>query len=218
METYTTVGLVTSLVLEELLRAGVTIVPDSIEVPISISGRHLHLCQQHFEALFGPGAQLTIEKPISQPGQFASQQYVTLTGPKGSIQKLRVLGPLRQESQVELAMSDARRIGLRPPVRSSGELAESPGALLSGPAGSVRLERGVIVADRHIHMTPTQAASWGLWNGQQVRVRLDTEKGGILDCVTVRVSDNYALDMHLDTDDANAFLVQENCRGTILVS
>lgn len=218
MEVHKTIEQVTELVLQELLQAGIRIAPDPMEIPVNISGRHLHLCQRDFETLFGSGAQLTVEKPISQPGQFASRQFVTLTGPRGCIPNLRVLGSLRSESQVELAMSEARRIGLRPPVRSSGDLMGSPGVLLTGPAGSVRLELGAIVADRHIHMTPAQAALWSLTDGQRIRVRLATEKGGILDCVTVQVGENYALDMHLDADDANAFLIQENCRGTILVS
>lgn len=206
---------VEALVRAALKDEGITVTGADILVPVSVSARHLHLCAAHLEALFGRGFALTRERDISQPGQYASGQFVRLEGPKGSIEKLRVLGPLRSETQVELAMSDARRIGLDPPVRGSGDIAGSPGGVLHGPAGSVRLGRGILLAERHIHMTPEEAAGWGFSDGESLRVRLDTRRGGTLDDVIVRVGAHYALDLHLDTDDANAFLIPEGIFGRI---
>lgn len=202
--------------LAELEHAGVRVVPGPLKVPISVSGRHLHLSQAHLEALFGRGFELTVFHPISQPGQYASNQFVTLTGPKGSIPNLRVLGPVRSQTQVELAMSEARRIGLNLPVRSSGDIEGSTGAILTGPSGSVTLTEGVIVADRHIHMTPEQALTWGFADAQLVKVHIDTPKGAVLYNVSVRVRADFTLDLHLDTDDANALLIPRDCYGIVI--
>ncbi len=210
-----TVRQVTKLVLMELHRAGVSIASHPAQIPISISARHLHLSQADLETLFGKGFMLTVERPISQPGQFASGQFVSVVGPRGSIEKMRVLGPVRSQTQVELAMGDARRVGLTPPVRQSGDLAGSPGATLVGPVGQVTLPQGVILAERHIHMTPSDAARYGVADGQLVQVLLRSPKGGVLHNVAVRVRGDFALDMHLDTDDANAFLIAEGSVGTL---
>lgn len=178
-------------------------------VPTGISARHVHLTREHIDLLFGKGYQLTALKPLSQPGQFAANETVNLVGPKGSIQKVRVLGPERSQSQVEVAQSDARRLGITAPVRSSGKLAGSPGILLQTPAGEVKLNQGVIIPDRHIHMTPADAARFGVKDGEKVSVSVSGEKGGRMENVTIRVSEQYALDFHIDTDDANAFLIRQ---------
>ncbi|GGK30329.1 propanediol utilization phosphotransacylase [Caldalkalibacillus thermarum] len=174
-------------------------------VPVSVSARHVHLQQEHVDILFGKGYQLTKDRDISQPGQYACQETVTLMGPGGKISNVRVLGPLRKQTQVEVARSDARVLGISPPVRHSGDLKGSAPIVIIGPKGTVRLKEGCIIADRHIHMTPQDAQAYGVYNSQKVSVLVEGEKGGIMNQVTIRVRDDYALDMHIDTDDANAF-------------
>lgn len=174
-------------------------------VPVSVSARHVHLQQEHVDILFGKGYQLTKDRDISQPGQYACQETVTLMGPGGKISNVRALGPLRKQTQVEVARSDARVLGISPPVRHSGDLKGSAPIVIIGPKGTVRLKEGCIIADRHIHMTPQDAQAYGVYNSQKVSVLVEGEKGGIMNQVTIRVRDDYALDMHIDTDDANAF-------------
>ncbi|MDI6812735.1 MAG: phosphate propanoyltransferase [Desulfitobacteriaceae bacterium] len=175
------------------------------KVPVGISNRHVHLTQEHLELLFGPGHQLTKLRDLSQPGQFASEETVTLIGPKGSMDGVRVLGPVRKASQVELAATDTFKLGVRPPVRDSGDLLGTPGIEIVGPVGKIRLERGVIVAARHIHMSPRDAVACGLRDGDHIEVEVPGERGGVFENVLIRVSPRYALDMHLDTDEGNAF-------------
>ena len=177
----------------------------SFIVPIGISNRHIHLSQEHIEQLFGKGHTLTKTKDLSQPGQFACEETVTLIGPKGSMPGVRVLGPARNASQIELAATDTFKLGVKPPVRDSGKLEGSPGIEVEGPVGKVHLDQGVIIAARHIHMTPEQAAEHSLKDGDHVQVRISGVRGGILEHVLIRVSANYALDMHIDTDEGNAF-------------
>ncbi|CAM3955688.1 phosphate propanoyltransferase [Mesobacillus zeae] len=174
-------------------------------VPVSVSARHIHLQQEHVRLLFGDGYSLTPMKDISQPGQYAAQEKVTIKGPKGAIENVRILGPLRKQSQVELSRTDARKLGLQLPVRNSGNLKGSSPVTLIGPRGSVTLDEGGIIADRHIHMTPSDAMQYGVTDGQKVSVAVEGEKSGVMGQVTIRVKDRYALDMHIDTDDANAF-------------
>ena len=174
-------------------------------VPVSVSARHIHLQQEHVEVLFGAGYTLTKFKDISQPGQYACNEKVTIQGPKGLIEKVRVLGPVRIQTQVEVARSEARKLGIEPPVRNSGNIQGSAGFTIIGPKGSLSLSEGCIIADRHIHMSPSDALAFGVKNQQKVSVLVDGEKGGIMSHVTVRVNERYALDMHIDTDDANAF-------------
>lgn len=174
-------------------------------VPVSISARHIHLQQDHIEILFGKGHQLTKFKNISQPGQFACHEKVTLQGPKGKIENVRVLAPIRKQTQVEVASTDARKLGLNPPVRESGNIKDSAPITIIGPKGTVTLVEGCIIADRHIHMTPEDALSFGVTDKQKVSVLVEGPKGGVMGQVTIRVRPNYALDMHIDTDDANAF-------------
>ena len=177
----------------------------SFKVPIGISNRHIHLSQEHIEALFGTGHTLTKMKDLSQPGQFACEEKVNLIGPKGVIQGVRVLGPARKASQVEITGTDTFKIGVKPPVRDSGKLEETPGLEVEGPMGRIQLDQGVIVAARHIHMTPQDATKYSLKDGDHVRVVVPGPRGGVLDQVLVRVNPNYALDFHVDTDEGNAF-------------
>lgn len=173
-------------------------------VPIGVSARHIHLSQHHIEALFGPGYQLTEFKPLSQPGQYAANETVEVIGPKGSFNKVRILGPARSATQLEVSRTDAFALGLNPPVRESGHIAGSPGILIKGTTGEVQLNEGVIVAARHIHLHPDDAQKWNIVDKQLLHVRLGGERGLTLHHVVARVHESYALDMHIDTDEANA--------------
>lgn len=188
---------------------------DPYQVPVGISARHVHLSRDHVELLFGAGYQLTPEKSLSQPGQFACKEQVEVCGPRGSIKKVRILGPERKQSQVEMAFSDCRILGINPPVRTSGDLKETPGILLKGPLGEVSLKEGVIIADRHIHMTPEEASWFDVSDGDRVNVLVPGEKAGVLGRVLVRVTSESRLDLHVDTDDANAFLLRQGQWVTI---
>lgn len=186
------------------------------QIPISISARHLHLSRAHVEALFGPGYQLRRKADLSQPGQFACEETVAVVGSKGTLGRVRVLGPERKETQVEVSRTDAMALGVDAPIRASGEVAGSPGLKLVGPAGEVLMERGVIVAQRHIHMSPSDAANLGVRDKDWVMVRVDGERGLIFDAVLVRVSDQFRLDMHIDTDEANAAALRNGSQGAII--
>lgn len=174
-------------------------------IPVGISARHLHLTQEQVEILFGKGHQLTFLKPLSQTGQFAAKETVTLKGPKGVIEKVRILGPVRPHVQVEVSMTDARALGLNPPVRESGKLENTPGILIKGTVGQIETQDGVIVAQRHAHMSLEDAENFGISDGEYIRVFVEGESGGTMEPVKVRVNKNYVLDLHLDTDNANAF-------------
>ncbi|EHQ91517.1 phosphate propanoyltransferase [Desulfosporosinus youngiae] len=178
---------------------------ETFKVPVGISNRHIHLSQEHIEALFGEGYSLTKMKDLSQPGQFAAEEMVTLIGPKGEISGVRVLGPARKVSQVELSKTDSFKVGVKPPVRDSGRLEDSPGIDIKGPKGIVHIEQGVIIAARHLHMAPKDGFKYSLNDGDYVSVIVPGPRGGILDQVLVRVSPDYALDLHVDTDEGNAF-------------
>ena len=188
----------------------------SRRVPVGISMRHIHLSRREVDALFGRTYQLTPLRPLSQPGQFACQECLDVIGPRGVLHKVRILGPERPEAQVELAQTDCRVIGVQAPVRASGHVEGTPGVLLQGPRGAFSLPRGVIVADRHLHMSTAQAAAFGLSDGDTVRVRVEGGKPGILDGVLVRAGERYELDLHLDTDDANAFQLRQGQLVTVL--
>jgi len=180
----------------------------NFQVPIGISNRHVHLAAEHIALLFGQGHELTKTKDLSQPGQYACEEQVALVGPKGTLPGVRVLGPARKATQVELALTDAYKLGVKPPVRDSGDHSGTPGIEIVGPAGRVQLEAGVIIAARHIHMTPADAQKFGVKDGDHVRVRVDGPRAGVFDHVLIRVSPTYALDMHVDTDEGNAFMLQ----------
>jgi putative phosphotransacetylase len=176
-------------------------------VPAAVSNRHIHLSEHHCQSLFG-GKPLTCLHDLSQPGEFAARETVTLVGPKGVLEGVRVLGPLRQATQVELSRTDSFRLGVTPPVRESGNHEGSVGVAVVGPCGTVWLERGVILARRHIHMTPADAERFGVTDRQVVAVRLGGERSITLGAVLVRVSPHYRLELHVDTDEANAGLIK----------
>ncbi len=173
-------------------------------VPVGISARHLHLTQRDLEELFGPGYQLTPAKPLSQPGQYAAQETVTLVGPRGVLEDVRILGPCRPYSQVELSGSDAYQLGLDPPIRDSGDLEGTPGIVLVGPRGSIDLSSGVIKAAPHLHLDPVTAQAHRLEDGDRLQILAEGEKEVVFNNVLVRVAENYRPDFHLDTDEANA--------------
>ena len=175
------------------------------EFIVETSARHAHVTQETLEVLFGAGYQLTVKKNLSQPGQFASGEKITVVVSKGET-KMSILGPCRSANQVEISATDARSLGIAAPVRESGDIAGSGSCKLVGPAGEVELKEGVIVAKRHIHMTPADAAEFGVENGQIVEVLIKNDNGRnlIFGDTVVRVSDKYALAMHIDTDEANA--------------
>ncbi|RRJ65435.1 phosphate propanoyltransferase [Paenibacillus oralis] len=173
-------------------------------VPVGVSARHIHLTQEHIEILFGQGYQLTEFKPLSQPGQFAANEQVAVIGPKGQFDKVRILGPARPASQLEISRTDSFAIGVKAPVRESGNIEGTPGIKVKGPAGEIELDKGVIVAARHIHFHTSDAEKWGIKDKQLLKVRLGGERGLVFENVIARVSDNFALDMHIDTDEANA--------------
>jgi putative phosphotransacetylase len=173
-------------------------------VPVAVSNRHVHLCAADVDTLFGRGYALKTMRDLNQPGQFACEETVTLTGPKGSIEKLRVLGPARGDTQVEILQSDSFRLGIEPIVRLSGDLAGTPGGVLTGPAGSVGLARGVIVAARHLHMSNKEAGCYGLKNGDIVSVKKGGERSLLFCNVVVRAGEGHSLEAHIDIDEANA--------------
>ncbi len=175
-----------------------------IFVPVASSARHIHLCRADVEALFGAGYQLQHFRNLSQPGQFACQEQLTVVGPKGELKKVRVLGPERKATQVEIALTDSFALGIRPPVRMSGKTAGTPGCTLVGPNGSVAIKEGVIVAARHLHLSKAQAALFGLSDGQVVRLRSEGDRATVFENVVVRAGDGHDMEVHIDTDEANA--------------
>ena len=175
------------------------------KILVETSARHIHLTKEAVEVLYGAGAELTVKKMLSQPGQFATaNDKIKLVGPKGEMM-VSVLGPTRPANQVELSFSDARALGLAGvPVRESGDVANTPGVKLVGPCGELTIDSGVIIAKRHIHMRPEEAEALGVSNGQVVKVRVNSARSLIFDDVVCRVSDKFALAMHIDTDECNA--------------
>lgn len=186
-------------------------------VLVEVSARHVHVTQEALETLFGKGYELTKKKDLSQPGQFACEERVQVIGEKSSFPAVSILGPVRPECQVEISASDARSIGVKAPVRESGDVAGSGACKLVGPKGEVELKEGVIIAKRHIHMTPEDAEKYGLRDKQIVSVKIDSaERSLIFGDTVVRVSPKYALAMHIDTDEANAVLAPAGTMGIIL--
>ena len=183
-------------------------------VELEASGRHVHVTKAQAHALFGHG--LTPKRPLSQPGQYLANERVTVIGPKGELQNVAVLGPERKEAQVEISLTDSKTLGIVPPVRLSGDVQDSPGAILKGSMGRVDLSRGVIAARRHIHMTPEDAARFGVKDKQVVRLQTYTDRPLIFDDVTVRVSKDFVTYVHLDYDEANACGFRAGDLGRIL--
>ena len=176
-----------------------------IIVPVGVSARHIHLTREVLEGLFGKGHTLSVRQRLSQPGEFAAEETVTVVGPGGrAIEKVRILGPVRGFTQIEMARSDGLRLGIDLPIRATGDLAGTPGLTLVGPKGTVVLKEGAIRATRHIHMSPEDASRFGLHDRQIVRARTTGPRAVTFEHVLVRVSDTFVLDFHLDTDDANA--------------
>ena len=188
---------------------------DRIFVEIEASGRHVHLTKAQSHALFGHS--LTEQRPLSQPGQFLARERVTVRGPKGEFQNVAVLGPERKEAQVELSLTDGRQLGILPPVRLSGSVANTPGVTLLGTMGEITLHQGVIAAKRHIHMTPEKAAFLGITDKQIVKLQTYTERPLVFHDVVVRVSPEFADYVHLDYDEANACGWKSGDLGRILL-
>ena len=184
---------------------------------VETSARHVHVTQKDLETLFGAGYQLTPKKNLSQPGQFACEERVDVVGPKKTLARVSILGPVRPESQVELSLTDARSIGVDAPIRESGDLAGSGACKLVGPAGEVELAQGVIAAKRHIHMTPEDAKEYGVEDKQIVSVKVNTQGRALtFGDVVVRVSPKFSLAMHIDTDESNAACAAPGTMGEII--
>ena len=184
-------------------------------VELEASGRHVHVTREQAMALFGHS--LTPERPLSQPGQFLAKERLTVAGPKGEFRQVAVLGPERKDAQVEISLTDGRHLGIQPPVRLSGDVDNSPGCRLIGPAGEVTICQGVICAQRHIHMTPEDAARFGVKDKQTVKLQTLTNRGVIFEDTVVRVSDKFATYAHLDYDEANACGLEKGDFGRIVV-
>jgi acetate kinase len=192
---------------------------DGVRIPIAISARHVHLTRAAIDELFGPGYALRAHAPLSQPGQFAAEETVTLIGPSGRIPHVRIVGPPRAECQVELSRSDEIVIGIDAPTRESGHLCGTPGLVLEGPAGRLALHHGVICALRHIHMAPADAQRLGLTSGQLVQVAVTTgDRELVFGDVIVRVARDYRLELHLDTDEGNAAGLHSGDSGVLVFS
>ena len=194
---------ITRLVIEQLQKQ-----QEDRSIPIGVSNRHIHLDRADMDVLFGPGSELTVKKMLGQPGQYASEETVTLRGSKGELSRVRVLGPLRSKTQIEISVADGFALGVKPPVRESGHLEDTPGVEIIGPCGTVKKAEGVIAALRHIHMTPADAQRFGVQDGQYVKIKIDGLRGAILCNVLVRVSERFALEMHIDVEEANALGVK----------
>ena len=187
------------------------------KVPVGISARHIHLTQEHVEKLFGEGYQLTKKKEL-MGGQFASNEQCTIVGLKlRAIENVRILGPVRPSSQVEISATDARTLGIKAPTRQSGDTAGSAPIALVGPKGAIYLEEGCIVAARHIHLCPEDAAAAGVKDNDFVTVRMGNERGALLDNVKIRVHESFTTEMHIDTDEANACQVKQDELATIIL-
>lgn len=186
-------------------------------VLVETSARHVHLTEEHIKILFGEGATLSVKKPLSQPGQFACEERVTLVGPKKSIPNVIILGPARSATQVEVSLTDARTLGVDAPVRESGDIAGSGACKIVGPCGEVEISEGVIAAKRHIHLTPADAEAFGVEDKQIVSVKISSaDRSTIFGDVVVRVSPKFAAAMHIDTDESNAACAFGKCYGEIL--
>ena len=185
-------------------------------VPVNMSNRHIHVSQEHLEILFGKGHQLTKFKDLSQPGQYACEEKVDIVGPKGTLKGVRILGPVRPETQLEVSMYDARTMGVEGVVRPSGKIKGTPGCTIVGPKGQVEIKEGVIVAARHIHMHTSDSEKFGLKDMDVVKVRVGNERAVIFENVLVRVHPDFALDMHIDIEEGNAAGIKNGDMGEII--
>lgn len=189
---------------------------DEFRIPVGVSNRHVHLSQEDLDALFGQGYELTKMKELSQPGQYACKETVTVCGPKGAIEKVRILGPVRKQTQVEVLAADCFKLGKKSEPKMSGELAGTAGITLVGPKGSVQTKEGLIIAQRHIHMTPQDAVKFGVHDGQTVSIQTEGIRGGIFQNTAIRVTDTSSLECHLDTEEANAMGLGSSSTVTIV--
>ena len=207
------VALITKLVLEAMEASSEK---GRMTVPVGVSNRHIHLCRKDADILFGEGYQLTKKKDL-MGGQYASNEMLTIVGLKlRAIENVRILGPVRSSSQVEISATDARMLGIKAPLRQSGDIKGSGAVALVGPKGVVYLEEGCIVAARHIHMSPVDAAAARLKDGDFVSVRMGSDRGAVLDHVKIRVDESFTLEMHIDTDEANACQVKQGDMAVVL--
>lgn len=185
-------------------------------VPIAVSARHVHLQPEHVEVLFGAGYELTQRSELSQPGQFAANETVMIAGPKSSIERVRILGPVRKATQVEVSFTDAMKLGVKPPLRESGNIEGSAPITLIGPKGSVHIEQGLIIAQSHIHMGTQDAQRFGVQDGEYVTVEADGIRPISFRNVRIRVNERYRLEMHIDTDEANAGFITQGTIGRLV--
>ncbi|HOJ15790.1 MAG TPA: phosphate propanoyltransferase [Caldisericia bacterium] len=177
---------------------------DKLQIPVGVSNRHIHVTSEHLEILFGKGYNLTKYKDLTQKGQFAANEFVTLVTCKSSIENIRILGPVRKETQVELSLTDCFKLGIKAPIRESGNIDQTPGIVVVGPNGIINLEKGVIIAARHIHMSPDDAKRFNVQNNQIVSVKGEGIRELTFHNVIIRVREDFVLDFHIDTDEANA--------------
>jgi putative phosphotransacetylase len=209
-----TVEMITKLVLQSL--NGLETKQNGFEVPVGVSARHIHLTQEHVEILFGEGFHLTKKKDL-MGGQFACNETVTVVGLKlRAIENVRVLGPVRKASQLEISATDALKLGIAAPIRESGNVAGSAPIAVVGPKGAIYLKEGCIIAMRHIHMSPADALAAGVHDGDIVSVKADNERGTVFNQVKIRVNESFTLEMHIDTDEANASKIKTGDKVTII--
>ena len=209
-----TVEMITKMVLQSLNQMEDK--SNGFQVPVGVSARHTHLTQEHVEALFGEGYQLTKKKDL-MGGQYACNETVTIVGLKlRAIENVRVLGPVRKASQIEISATDAMKLGIKAPIRESGDIAGSAPIAVVGPKGALYMKEGCIIAMRHIHMSPADAAAAGVHDGDIVSVKADNERGTVFNHVKIRVNDSFTLEMHIDTDEANASKIKTGDKVTIL--
>ncbi|MBQ9181124.1 MAG: phosphate propanoyltransferase [Bacilli bacterium] len=187
-----------------------------MKISIGVSNRHVHLCEEDYKKLFNDEP-FEVVRYLNQPGEFASNKKVTIKTDKDIIENVRVIGPIRKYTQIEISKTDSFKLGLNPPVRDSGDLEGSSGITIIGPVGEIHKENGCIIANRHIHITPEERIKYGLENIEEVNVRLDGIKGGIINHVRLKESPKYAFELHLDTDDANAHFVKQGDLATIII-
>ena len=200
---------------EAEMRALVDRIATQLFVPVEASGRHVHVTKEQALALFGHP--LTPKRPLSQPGQYLAEERVKVIGPKGEFANVAVLGPERSEGQVEISLTDGKTLGIQPPIRLSGDVASTPGAVLEGPMGRVKLSQGVIAAQRHIHLTPEDGAKFGVRDKQIVKLQVFSKRPVVFEDVLVRVRPDFAAAVHLDYDEANACGFENGDLGRILV-
>lgn len=187
-----------------------------MKVKIAVSARHLHLSLEDLKVLFGEDYSLKVRNNLSQTGEFAADEQVVIRGPKGEIKGVRVIGPIRKYTQIEITKTDAYFLGLNPPVRDSGDIEGSSAIEIEGPNGKVLLDKGCIIASRHIHLNKEEALGYGLQDGSVVKVRVNGIKGGVMDNVHVKLKDDFVFEMHIDLDDANAHLLNNGDEGEII--